>query len=190
MKRLVLTAALLLGPTGALPLAAGNPELAQRTFWVSGLECGTCVYMAHQSMTETKGVAEVEIAQMLESAARVTFDPKVVSEHQIAQAVRDSIPVHGTPYLATLKLRIPAYSQAGQAARVNALFARWKKWIEVEILDEREGQLAIRFRPLDKDPKTQGPRGWSLALLEQTLKAPAPAGLGLDYRIVREGDPP
>jgi hypothetical protein len=149
--------------------------------------------MAQQALAETSGVAEVEVVQMLDSFAKVAYDPKKLTEHQIAQAVREATPLHGMPYLASLKLRIPAYAEEDNAAQVQSLFAGWKKWLKLVVTDERKGELEIQFEPL---PLAQGvqsqaqvPQGWSLALLEEVLRAPSPKGLGLAYQVVEHDDP-
>jgi copper chaperone CopZ len=175
-----------------LPLAApgaDRPRPSQVDFCISGLECGSCVYSVQQALAETPGVSEVEIVQMLDSHARIIFDPKVVSVHQMAQAVREAFPLHGNPYLATLRLRIPGYSHEGKAAQIKGVFARWKKWVKMEVLDEREGELIIHFLPLEKDASRSRPRGWGLAELTEALRAPAPKGLGLEFRILAPGQP-
>lgn len=182
--------------------ADDKAELVNRTFYISGLECGSCVYMAQQAISETKGVNEVEVVQMLDSFAKVTFDSKALSEHQIAQSVREAIPLHGTPYLASLKVRIPQYAEGGNKVLVQAMFGRWKEWLEVDVMDEREGELVLHFLPLPALAETKealakaktmavakGPQGWSLAMLDEALRAPSPKGLGLEYRLVKHDDP-
>lgn len=157
---------------------------AKAVFIVSGVECGSCVYMVQYTLSQTPGIAEVEVSQGLEDFARVSFDPKVITEHQIAQAVRDAPGLHGKPYLASMKLRVSGYAQNGNAAKVKALFDRWKQWVELEVWDEREGELHIHFRELEKDAKGTTPRGWSFAKLTEALQAPAPKGLGLKCEIL------
>jgi copper chaperone CopZ len=188
MKRLILIAAMacLAGEIGA---AEKKPDLAHRTFYISGLECASCVYMAQQAIAETQGVERVDVVQMLDSFAKVAYDPKALSEHQIAQAVREAPPLHGMPYLASLKVRVADYAKEGNATKVQALFERWKKWLEVVVMDEREGELVIHFLPLAKAAETQGPQGWSLAMLDQALSSPPPAGLGLPYEVVKQDEP-
>ncbi|OYW77095.1 MAG: hypothetical protein B7Z37_05470 [Verrucomicrobia bacterium 12-59-8] len=61
------------------------------TFYISGVECGSCVYVVQQSISETKGVSDATVVQVIDNYANVVFDPKVVSEHQIAQAVREAL---------------------------------------------------------------------------------------------------
>lgn len=154
------------------------------TFYVSGVECGSCVYVVQQSITETKGVADATVVQLIDSYANVVFDPKLVSEHQVAQAVREALAIHGKPYLATLKLHVPDYAK--HAAKVDALFARWKDWVQLETVDKARGDLLIHFNELKTDPGKSGPQGWSLAQLAAAMKSPAPNGLGLDFTVEEE----
>lgn len=169
-------------------MAADKPAPpAQTVFLISGLECGSCVYMVQYALSQTSGVKEAEVMQTSDNFAKVSFDPKVVSEHQLAQAVRDAPALHGTPYLATMKLRVSGLARDGNAAKVKALFNRWKQWVEMEVWDEREGEIVLRFQPLEPDAKGVLPRGWSPALLSEALQAPAPKGLGLKFEIVEPG---
>lgn len=187
MKPFILTTALL----ALLPLltaAADKPApTAKAVFIVSGMECGSCVYMVQHTLSQTRGIAEVEVLQTSESFARVSFDPKVISEHQIAQAVREAPGLHGMPYIAKMKLRVSGYAQNGNAAKVKELFDRWKPWIELVVWDEREGELHIHFHELNKESKKVAPSGWSLAQLTEALQAPAPKGLGLKFEIIEPG---
>lgn len=155
-------------------------ESVTRTFYVTGVECGSCVYAVQQSVGETKGVSDVAVVQVIDSFANVTFDPQVVSEHQIAQAVREAYPLHGMPYLATLKLRLPDYAK--HAAKADAVLTRWKDWITVKPVDQAKGELEIHFLPLKADEKKAGPKGWSLAEFSAALKT----GLGLAFTLESE----
>ncbi|MDI1311947.1 heavy-metal-associated domain-containing protein [Prosthecobacter sp.] len=155
------------------------------TFYVSGVECGSCVYVVQQSISEMKGVSDATVVQVIDNYANVVFDPKVVSEHQIAQAVREALPIHGKPYLATLKLHVADYAK--HVAKVDCLFARWKDWVELETVDKGRGELLIHCNELKNDAKKTGPQGWSLAQFTAAMKSPAPAGLGLDFTLASEG---
>jgi len=157
--------------------AEDKPAPAKAVFVVSGLECGSCVYMVQNQLSNTSGIAEVEVLQGVEGYARVNYDPKLISEHQIAQAVREAPGLHGTPYIATLKLRIPDYAQ--NAARVKALFAKWKPAIEMEVWDKKQGDLIVYFEELKRNPKGELPQGWSLAELSKNMKT-----LGLAFEIL------
>jgi copper chaperone CopZ len=171
--------AAIISALACLTLHAGDkpaPGAARAVFIVSGLECGSCVYMVQNQLSHTNGIAEVEVLQGVEGYARVNYDPKLISEHQIAQAVREAPGLHGTPYIATLKLRVPGYSQ--KAPRVKALFEQWKPTVEMEVWDEKQGDLIVYFEELKKDPKGALPRGWSLAELSKNMKT-----LGLTFEI-------
>ncbi|MBB5032300.1 heavy-metal-associated domain-containing protein [Prosthecobacter vanneervenii] len=155
-------------------------EPVTRTFYVSGMECGSCVYMVQQSITETKGVTDVNVAQILDSYANVTFDPAVVTEQQIAQAVREAYPLHGTPYLATLKLSVTDYSK--NEAKVESLFAEWKKCLKLEVVDRASGSLVVHFLPIELDKKKPSPQGWSVAQWMQAAQKH-----GLKFKLEQEG---
>lgn len=169
-----LTAILLLG--GLALHAEEKPSPAKAVFVVSGLECGSCVYMVQNQLSHTSGIAEVEVFQGVEGYARVNYDPKLVSEHQIAQAVREAPGLHGTPYIATLKLRVPDFAK--NASQIKALFAKWKPAVEMEVWDEKQGDLIVYFEELKKDSKGVFPRGWSLAEFSKSMKT-----LGLTFEI-------
>ena len=157
---------------------AGEP--VTRTFYVTGVECGSCVYAVQQSVGETKGVSDVAVVQVIDSFANVTFDPQVVSEHQIAQAVREAYPLHGMPYLTTLKLRLPDYAK--HAAKADAVLSRWKDWITVKPVNQAKGEFEIHFLSLKADEKKTGPQGWSLAEFSAALKT----SLGLAFTLESE----
>lgn len=188
MKTPAIFLAHLILPLCALPAAdqpAPKPQ-ATLTIFVDGVECPSCAYAVNYSISQLQSVTEVEAGQVVENFANVTFDPAQVSEHQIAQAVTDAVPLHGTPYGATLKLFIPAYAQPGNAAKVDALFAKWRHWVELVPMDKATGEFVLHFEELKPKKDTSGPQGWSLALLDAALRAPAPKGPGLDYRVVSE----
>ena len=159
-------------------LYAGEP--VTRTFYVTGVECGSCVYAVQHSVGEIKGVSDVAVVQVIDSFANVTFDPQVVSEHQIAQAVREAYPLHGVPYLAALKLRLPDYAK--HAAKADVVMNRWKEWITVKPVDQVKGVFEVHFLPLKADEKQAGPQGWSLAEFSAALKT----SLGLTFTLETE----
>jgi len=157
--------------------AADKPAAAKAVFTIAGLECGSCVYMVQTQLTQTRGISEVEVLQGVESFARVSYDPKIITEHQIAQTVRDTAALHGMPYIASMKLRVPGFSQ--HAAKVKALFEQWKPAVELVVWNEREGDLIVNFAELERDAKLVLSRGWSLSQLDEGLKK-----LGLAFQIL------
>jgi len=160
--------------------AADKPAPAKAVFTISGLECGSCVYMVQHQLSQTPGIAEVEVMQGIEGYASVSYDPKLVSEHQIAQAVREAPGLHGMPYIASMRLRVPGFSQ--NSTQVKALFEKWKPSIELVVWDDHAGELIVNFAELKKDAKGAFVRGWSIAQLEDALKK-----LGLTFEILSPG---
>lgn len=149
------------------------------SFFLGGVECPSCMYSVWQSLNEVKGIADAEMQQRIESFANVTFDPAVISAHQIAQAVSGAFALHGKPYEAMLRLRVPGYARPGNAAKLDAVFARSKEWLEVETVDKTKGEFVLHFRPLKTAGADKGPAGWSQAAFLTEVQSPAPKGLGL-----------
>ena len=184
---LLLTTSFLLAVTCLI--AEDKPKPTTLTFYVGGVECPSCVYSVNYSISQLKSVSDVTAGQFIENYANVTFDPKVVSIHQIAQAVTDAAPLHGVPYQPTMKLFIPDYAKDQNARKVDALFAQWKSWVEVETADRAAGEFIIHFQPLKLDEKKAGQQGWHLVQLSEALSGPAPKGLGLKHTLAAEKDP-
>ena len=157
------------------------------TFFITGIECAACVEMVRQSVSNTPGVVDLFVEQRIDSYASVAFDPQQVSAHQIAQAIFDSMPLHGRPYEPRLMLTIPAYTKPEIAAKVDAAVAKHKTSIEVEIMDKAKGELLLYFLPLKRDPTNKEPQGWDHMTLLHALQDPAPKGLGLDVKVLSEG---
>lgn len=182
--QLLFTTSFLLSATGLI--AEEKPEPTTLTFYVAGVECPSCVYSVNYSISQLKSVSDVTAGQFIENYANVTFDPKVVSIHQIAQAVTDAAPLHGVPYQATMKLFIPDYAKDNNSRKVDALFAKWKSWMEVETADRATGEFILRFQPLPFDAKKVGPQGMRHEDVFQALQSPSPQGLGLKIRMAEE----
>jgi copper chaperone CopZ len=166
--------------------AGAKAEPVTMTFFVAGIECAACVEVVRQSVAEVKGVTNVAMEQRLDSVANVTFDPAEASAHQIAQAVTDAVQLHGQPYQAWMQLRIPDYAKPGNAARVDAVLARMKPWVDVVLVDKATGEFMVHFEPLKADETQSGPRGWSPEQLGRELQRPLPEGPGLVCSWVME----
>ncbi len=103
-----------------------------------------------------------------------------MSEHQIAQAVREALPIHGMPYLASLRVKMPNYAK--QKIQVDALFAGWKASVTLVPLLDIKDEFAIHFEELKADAKKPGPQGWKFTQFAEAAK-----GLGVDFKLVQEG---
>lgn len=157
--------------------AGDKPLIEKAVFSICGLECGSCVYVVQTQLTQTRGISEIEVLQHAGGFARVSYDPRLISEHQIAQSVRETYALHGMPYIASMKLRVPGFSK--HAGEIKAMFESWKPLIALQVFNEHEGELIVSFSELERDAKFILPRGWSLSQLQAGLKK-----FGLAYQIV------
>jgi hypothetical protein len=158
---------------------AGPSETVTRTFYLTGVECGACVYLVQLSASERRGVLKAEVEQTADSYANVTFDPGLVSEHQIAQAIREAMPLHGAPYLARLKVRVG--DSGKHAAAVDLLFQQWRGLVECEWLDRSKGELMVHFQPLDTRATQTAAAGWSATQFRAALKAGLPPDVAVTF---------
>ncbi len=176
--------------SGFSALATGGESEARKTslLCVKGIECGGCFYTVQTALTQAKGVEDAEVIQSFEDYARVVYDPKVTTEHQLADAVYDSIQLHADPYTATLKLRIPDYAE--HAGTVDRLFAEWKQWVKLEVEDRAQGMLRIHFLPIEGANAEGQAQGWSLELLAAAMKTAGRGGVPLKFELPDPGKSP
>jgi len=173
----------------AMVLSAADPVPVTKkptlTFYVTGVECPACVFTVNDSVRHLEGIEEVIDGQNNANFINVTFDPAKVSAHQIAQAVTDAFPLHGAPYVATLRLIVPGYIEAGNAAKVAEVFGGWKKWIEFDAANPAKGELVVKFRPLASGSAKVVAQGWSHLFLQEALTNVLPSGAKVE--LVKEG---
>lgn len=155
--------------------ARADAPSVSRSYRLLGVECGGCVYMVEHALRETKGITAVEVAQGVECRATVTYNPLLVGDHRIAQAVREATPIHGEPYTAQLKLRIRGYAE--HSAAVHSVFERWKDSVSIAVLDADKGDLLLSFLPLKPGARSEGSTGWSLSLWAEAAKNSPPRGI-------------
>jgi len=148
---------------------AVKPVLETLTFDVAGVECAACVFAVNDSVRRLSGIDEVIDGQNNANFINVTFDPAQVSAHQIAQAVTDAFPLHGAPYVPTLRVVVPGYGEGENAAKVAGVFAKWRDWVEFEVAKPAKGELVVKFKPLPGDPAKAVATGWSHAVMKEAL---------------------
>lgn len=186
MNPLSRSSLLLVAGLCAWPILGEETPTRTVTLFVGGLECAACVEVVRQTLNEVQGVTNVDIEQRLDSVANVTFDPSAASLHQLAQAVSDAPRLHGQPYDSWMQFRIPDYASGDHAARVDRWIESLKPWAEVTLMDRAQGEFMLRFKALKHKPDQTGPQGLSAKQIEQAVTAPAPQGLGLTLRWVKE----
>ena len=122
--------------------------------------------------------------------ALVRFDSHVVSYHQVAQVIADSGAALGKKFDPRLKIRAPEYAQAGNAAKVDAVFAgkRLNQRVRIEPLDKTKGEFLVHFLPLQLDPAESGPQGFNGGHLNHPIHDAPPRGLGLQFSYASDDE--
>lgn len=161
------------------------PHPVTLTFYIAGVECSACSSFINEAAYKVPSVKEIMPEEI--NVVNISFDTHVASAHQVAQAISEALPIHGKPYEATLKIRVPDYAKGDNAARVDAVFAKRSEWVKAELLDKAKGEFAVHFLPLKVDPKKAGPQGWNPGHFGHAIHDPAPKGLGLAFAIVQQG---
>lgn len=63
-----------------------SSDLAEETFSVGGMSCGSCAKGVQRSLTQLEGVKSAEV-NLADSSATVAYDPNTVTPDQMQQAV-------------------------------------------------------------------------------------------------------
>jgi copper chaperone CopZ len=164
--------------------SASTPKtnaLITTTFYLTDVKCAACVSFLENSIRSVPGVQELDGLTETSGYARITFDPRRATPHQIAQAVTDTLQLHGEPFVASLKLLVPEYAQAENTAKVDALFARQKDFVTLECRNRTKGLFQLRFQPQAKAAGQNSSAAWRPDHLLAALKA-----LGLTAQFVME----
>ncbi|MEN9575131.1 MAG: Heavy-metal-associated domain [Verrucomicrobiota bacterium] len=168
----------------AKPAAKGAPITA--TFYITEVKCSSCASSIDESLRKLPTVTKIDDLSENTGFALITFDPQTISHHQVAQAIFAAAPVHGDPYVATLKFTIPNYAKGDNAAKVDAVFAQHKKDVSVEVKNKAKGEFLLRFEPLAATAGKKGPQGWTVEQFRAAIQEPAPKGLGLSFEVASE----
>ena len=176
-----------------LPLSAAETKPAvskavpvTATFYINEVKCSTCVNALEESLRKLPTVTKVDNLSESTGLAVVTFDPKTVSYQQVAQAIFATAPVHNDPYTASLKFTISDYAKGDNAAKLNALFAKHKHEVRVEVKNKARGECVLFFEQLRVIAGKKGPQGWNLDEFVSAIQEPAPKGLGLTFALTSE----
>ncbi len=164
---------------------AVKPHPVTLTFYVAGMECSACTDSVSQSVRQLKSVTDIQLEEL--GVVNISFDTHVTSAHQIAQAVTEAFALHGKPYEATLRIRVPDYAKGGNSAKVDEVFAKRKEWVKVTTDDREKGEFTVHFLPLKVDASKPAPQGWNPGHFGHAVHDPAPKGLGLAFTLVRQG---
>jgi copper chaperone CopZ len=156
------------------------PHTPTLIYYVTGLSERKAAESISSAVGFLPGVRKV-FANIERSYVQVRFDSHVVSYHQVAQAILDGGRTLGLALDPRLKVRVPEYSQPGNAAKVDAIFAgkRLNQRVKLEPANKEVGEFILHFLPLELDSKATGPQGFNGGHLNHPIHDPPPRGLGL-----------
>lgn len=163
-----------------------TPHPVTATFYVANVQCERCVDTIRDSLKKVASFKEIKMRPS-DGFALISFDTHVSSYHQIAQAIQAAEPQHGQKYVPTLKMKVPEYAQADNAAKVDAVFAKRSEWVKVETVNRATGEFVIHFLPLKAIAGKSGPQGWNGGHFGHPIHDAPPKGLGLKFELKREG---
>jgi copper chaperone CopZ len=173
----------------AVRAQTNRPNPATVTFMVINAQCDLCVNSITDALKTVPGVTSVSGLTPESHQVKVTFDTRASSYHRVARAINDAREVHGLPYQARLRLRVPDYAKSGNAAKVDAIFARHAEWVQAVPTDPAKGEFLLMFLPLITEPGKKSPPGWNLDDFLHPISDPPPRGLGLPMLLVDDLPP-
>lgn len=165
-------AALAAPPATAKKPGPHEPSPQTRAFFVDDVRTEADVAAITTAVQKVKTVTKVEGLTTKSGFVNVSFDHHGVTHQQIAQAIADA-----GPFKPSFRIRIPDYT--ANTAKVDAIFAKVKSEVQIEIKDRAKGELTLYFLPLPKG--TPGPHGigFNLGKIGHPVMDPPPKGLGL-----------
>ena len=187
MKTLLFVSIALLGVARA---AEPKPAPITMTFYIANVQNDKDVDAIKDSLQQVKSVTDVAGLTASSGWAILSWDAHVNGAQELAQAIADAKPSGSVKFEPTMKLRVPDYAKGENAAKIDAIFANYAHFVNVEPLNRETGMFVIRFLPLKPDPATLGkPQGWSAKFFNHPIHDAPPAGLGLAIGFVREVAP-
>ncbi|MBI3881351.1 MAG: heavy-metal-associated domain-containing protein [Verrucomicrobia bacterium] len=156
------------------------PHTPTLIFYLTGVTGQPDADAISNSVAKLPSVRKVNV-NAARGFAQVRFDSYVVSYHQVAQAIADAGKAVGKKFDPRLKIRVPEYAQAGNAAKVDVVFAgkRLNQRVTVKPVDKSQGEFLVHFLPLELDPAETGPQGFNGGHLNHPIHDAPPRGLGL-----------
>ena len=176
---------LLLFQTWQIGAAAKGPRQARITLFVAEAECPACAYSVMNSLRGLDGVTGLSEGVAVEVWVNVTYDPGKIAIPQLSRSVWKAYPLHGTPYQAYLKLRVPDYDREDNAQFVNAILARWQPRIKATLVNRKEGRFILKL-PVPKQRSSKGEEGWRPEELLEAIRTARPKGPLLRAQLVSE----
>lgn len=160
----------------------GEPAPSTRTFFIEGVRSDADVKAVVAAASQVKSVNAVVDLTPASGFANISFDHHAVTHQQIAQAIADA-----GAFKVSFKCNVPDYAKDGNAPKIDAVFARFARWVSIEPIEREKGLFVIRFLPFKPEPgKPQG-MGFNFGHIAHPIADPAPKGMGLRIQPVAEG---
>jgi hypothetical protein len=168
------------GSTAAEKKAKGalEPHPISKTFYVSGVSNAQQVAAITDAVGRLPSVTGIKELTPTSGYVRVDFDTHKIASHLVAQTIMDQ-----GPFTVTLKFSIPEY--AGNAAKIDALFAKLLKerQVKIEPIDAKKGDFVLTYLPIKPDAADPRKVGFNPGHLGHPIHDAPPSGLGLALRM-------
>lgn len=159
-----------------------EPVPSQRTFFIEGVKTEAEVKVITAAAMKVKSVNRVVDLTPTSGFANISFDHHAVTHQQIAQAIADA-----GPFKVSFRFIVPDYGKGGNAAKIDAVFAKVAKLVQIEPLDRAKQLFVIRFLPFQPEPGKPMGTGFNFGHIAHPIIDPAPKGMGLRIQQVNEG---
>jgi copper chaperone CopZ len=170
---------------------ARRPHNVNLTYYVTDAKEKADVENITAALQKVKSATAIDV-NLEGRSVRVTFDSHAVSYHQIAQAIAEAGAATGKKYDPRLKIIVPAYNEADNAKRVDAILnaKRLGQRTRIEPVDKAKGEFLVHFLSLQIDPSVAGPQGFNGGHLNHPISDAPPRGLGLKFIYFTEPQAP
>lgn len=159
-----------------------EPAPSQRTFYLEGVTSEADVKAITAAAMKVKSVDKVVDLTPTSGFANIYFDHHAVTHQQIAQAIADA-----GPFKVSFRFIVPDYGKDGNAAKIDAVFAKVAKLVQIEPLDRATNLFVIRFLPFRPEPGKPMGMGFNFGHIAHPIIDPAPKGMGLRIQQVSAG---
>jgi copper chaperone CopZ len=159
-------------PAAAKKPSPNEPSPQTRAFFVDGVSSEADVAAITAAVEKVKTVTKVEGLTTKSGFVNVSFDHHGVTHQQIAQAIADA-----GSFKPSFRFSIPDY--AANAEKIDAIFAKVKSEVQIEVKNREKGEFTLYFLPLAKGEPGPHGIGFNFGKIGHPVMDPPPKGLGL-----------
>jgi copper chaperone CopZ len=159
-----------------------EPAPSTKTFFIAGVKSDADVKAVTAAVMKVKSVNTVVDLTPASGFANISFDHHAVTHHQIAQAIMDA-----GAFQVSFRFVVPDYGKDGNAAKIDAVFARVAKRVRIEPLDKAKNLFVVHFLTFTPVPGQPQGMGFNFGHIAHPIIDPAPKGMALRIQQVAEG---